>query len=408
MVKQYRTMQRSLLLFEEGIKSPHTKKVYRGHLAAFLKFAKISDPDKLLELPRDQLQLLLEDYVFHIKKRINPNSVPTSLQGIKHFFTMSDVMINWKKLSKFYPEKIKRTGYRSWTSDEISKMLQCTTKLRNIAIIHFLASTGARVGVFEHDFNLKHIKDISDGCKSVQLYAGFKEEYTSFLTPEASSTLDEYLAKRRQDGEVLTDESPVFRARYLLGQEPAKALHHNGFRMVIYRIIEKSGIIRKKLGQRYDVQVDHGFRKRFNTILKIQNDINSNIAEKLVGHSTSIPLDNAYLPADDPLVIEKCFTEFKKAIPFLTISKEERQKIKIETLESKQQELDELKDNMESIISEKINQYSSKFIKDLKKMMDESAIRSSIKMKKSDLKLFRKISENDDEFGKIKSVYNNL
>ncbi len=64
-------MQRSLLLFEEGIKSPHTKKVYRGHLDAFLKFAKISDPDELLKLSRDELQILLEDYVFHIKKRIN-------------------------------------------------------------------------------------------------------------------------------------------------------------------------------------------------------------------------------------------------------------------------------------------------------------------------------------------------
>jgi len=202
-------MQRSLLLFEEGIKSPHTKKVYRGHLAAFLKFAKISDPDELLKLSRDELQILLEDNVFHIKKRINPNSVPTSLQGVKHFFAMSDVMINWKKLSKFYPEKIKRTGYHSWTREEISKMLQCTTKLRNIAIIHFLASTGARVGVFEHDFKLKHIKEMPDGCKSVQLYAGFKEEYTSFLTPEAASTLDEYLAKRRKDGEVLTDNSPA-------------------------------------------------------------------------------------------------------------------------------------------------------------------------------------------------------
>ncbi len=135
----------------------------------------------------------------------------------------------------------------------------------------------------------------------------------------AASALDEYFVKRRKDGEVLTDDSPVFRARYLLGQEKAKPLRHNGFRMVIYRIIEKSGIIRKKIGPRYDVQVDHGFRKRFNTILKIQNDINSNIAEKLMGHSTSIPLDNAYLPSDDPLVIKKCFTEFRKAIHELTI-----------------------------------------------------------------------------------------
>jgi len=330
-------------LFEEGIKSPHTKKVYRGHLAAFLKFTKISDPDELLKLPQDQLQILLEDYVFHIKKRINPNSVPTSLQGVKHFFAMSDMMINWKKLAKFYPEKIKRTGYRSWTTEEISKMLQCTTKLRNIAIIHFLASTGARVGVFECDFMLKHIKEMSDGCKSVQLYAGFKEEYTSFLTPEAASALDEYFVKRRKDGEVLTDDSPVFRARYLLGPEKAKPLRHNGFRMVIYRIIEKSGIIRKKIGPRYDVQVDHGFRKRFNTILKIQNDINSNIAEKLMGHSTSIPLDNAYLPSDDPLVVKKCFTEFRKAIHELTIDGSARKQAELDKVYKEKSELEKEK-----------------------------------------------------------------
>jgi len=366
-------------LFEEGIKSHHTKKVYRGHLAAFLKFAKISDPDELLKLPQDQLQILLEDYVFHIKKRINPNSVPTSLQGIKHFFAMSDVMINWKKLSKFYPEKIKRTGFRSWTTAEISKMLQCTTKLRNIAIIHFLASTGARVGIFEYDFKLKHIKEMPDGCKSVQLYAGFKEEYTSFLTPEAASALDEYFVKRRKDGEVLTDDSPVFRARYLLGQEKAKPLRHNGFRMVIYRIIEKSGIVRKKIGPRYDVQVDHGFRKRFNTILKIQNDINSNIAEKLMGHSTSIPLDNAYLPSDDPLVIKKCFAEFKKAIPELTIDDSARKQAELDKVYKEKSELEKEKikyGNLENTIQTMQNNMKkrdSEWESEIVKLFEEQA-----------------------------------
>ena len=32
-------------------------------------------------------------------------------------------MINWKKITKLYPEKIKQSGYRAWTSEEISKMI---------------------------------------------------------------------------------------------------------------------------------------------------------------------------------------------------------------------------------------------------------------------------------------------
>ena len=66
-------------------------------------------------------------------------------------------------------------------------------------------------------------------------------------------------------------------------------------------------------------QTDHAFRKRFNLILKLNNSINYNIAEKLMGHSVNIPLDNSYLPISDPRVKEKMFTEFKKAIPELIV-----------------------------------------------------------------------------------------
>ena len=138
-----------------------------------------------------------------------------------------------------------------------------------------------------------------------------------------------------------------------------------------------------------------------NTILKIESKVNSNVAEKILGHKNG--LDGVYLAPTR----QECFIEFCKGIPQLTISDEERQKIKIETLESKQQEFEELKDNMENIISEKINEYSSKFIKEMEQMMDENRKKSSLQMRKNDLKLFRELSENDSEFEKIKSIYNN-
>jgi len=40
-------------------------------------------------------------------------------------------------------------------------------------------------------------------------------------------------------------------------------------------------------------------------------------------------------------------------------------------------------------------------------MVDKSIKRSSLRMEKNDLKLLREISENDKEFEKIKSIYNN-
>jgi len=97
-------------------------------------------------------------------------------------------------------------------------------------------------------------------------------------------------------------------------------------------------------GYRFDKAQNYMFRKRFNTILKLNNDVNSNIAEKLMAHKRE--LDGTYLQPTQ----EECYREFVKAIPELTVSSQERQKIEIEM---KQETIDTLeataleKDNLE-------------------------------------------------------------
>jgi hypothetical protein len=49
---------------------------------------------------------------------------------------------------------------------------------------------------------------------------------------------------------------------------------------MLYRLFDQAGIIRTKIGVRYDKAAFNGFHKRFNTILKIDGDINSNIARE--------------------------------------------------------------------------------------------------------------------------------
>jgi len=342
---------RSILLFEQTIKSEATLKNYSEHLRIFLEFAKIKDYDSLLQLPHEKLQEMVEDYIIHLKNKVNPNSVPVMIQGIKHFFIINRIPIHWEIIRRMIPAKVKSAGSIPWSTAQIKKMLDVSSSKRNSALIHFLSSSGARIGVLDHQLQIKHLVDMGEGCKGVLLYADSTEEYWSFLTPEASKSLKDYFVEREQDGEKFYPETLVFRQKYRLGIEKPRVLKSAGGRIILYRIIQKSRIKRNKVNRNYDIQMDHGFRKRFNTVLKINNEVNSNIAEKLMGHKNG--LDGVYFKPTK----EQCFKEFRKAIPELSIDESIRleEKIKhrdeqIEKLESdKDKRIAELELKMENI-----------------------------------------------------------
>ena len=296
---------RSLVLFEESIKSKYTLINYNSHLKQFTKFMGLESANSLVSIPPAQLQHKIEDYLITLKYTINPNSVPSKFQGIKHFCIMNEININWNKIHRMFPARQKIQNLRSYTTSEIGMMLDAESHPRNKALIHFLASTGARIGVFDHPLQVGHIRKMPHGCCAVLLYAGNVEEYWSFLTPQAYRALEAYFELRRQE-ESFGPNTPLFQTRN-------KQLGWSGARSAVYRTILRSEISRHKQNGRYDVQADHGFRKRFNTILKLNNSVNYNIAEKLMGHKKG--LDGTYLTP----TIDELFTEFRKAIDKLTI-----------------------------------------------------------------------------------------
>jgi len=273
-------------------------------LNQFKKFIEINSINQLLRIPQSQLQYMLENYLISLKRSTNPNSIPSKFQGIKHFCIMNRINLNWNILYKMFPQKTKTQDLRSWTTQEIREMLSNTRNPRDQALIHFLTSTGARIGVFDHELSIEHMSKISNDCNAIKLYAGHVEEYWAFLTPQASKILNVYHDYRKIHGETFSKRTPIFAVR---GSVP-RQLGWSGARSVIYRTISKSNISRNKQDNRYDVQADHGFRKRFNTILKLDNSVNHNIAEKLMGHKNG--LDGVYLtPTTDEL-----FAEFEKTM----------------------------------------------------------------------------------------------
>jgi len=112
----------------------------------------------------------------------------------------------------------------------------------------------------------------------------------------------------------------------------ARYAHHNDVKP------KKRGI--------YPIQACHRFRKRFDTILKSNPNVNINLAEKLMGHSTTIPLDNVYFKP----TIEQLFDEYQKVISELMIEDKfrllkqiEKKDVKINKLNQKDNEIDMLK-----------------------------------------------------------------
>jgi len=326
--------------FTQSIKTTSTLKAYKQSLDKFMILSKLKSYDNTIKLKTDEVQDLLESYVISLKK-LSYQTVNQYMSGVELFFDMNKALYYKRILRKLLPGNDKEPGGKlPYTTEEVERMLSVTTKLRTKALIHYFACTGSRpAGIEDPVLRLKHIEDMPYGCKSVYIYDGSKQGYWAFLTPEASRSLENYFSKRKLHDEILTDESPVF-SNMDNGRTQKDYLSQYSARQRINDAIIAAGIEKTKTGKRYDKAIIYGFRKRFNTILKLNNDVNSNIAEKLMAHKRG--LDGTYLQPTK----EECFAEFVKAIPELTISPTERQRAIIENknkeivqLESKNEEI---------------------------------------------------------------------
>jgi len=106
-----------------------------------MKYHGVDSFNSLTAIDKAKLQKMVETYIIHIKKELNPNSISTYANPVKTFSEANDIDLNWRKVKRLYPQKIKRSGSFLYSTENVKKMLDVTKSLRNKAIIHFLAST---------------------------------------------------------------------------------------------------------------------------------------------------------------------------------------------------------------------------------------------------------------------------
>lgn len=354
-------MQRSYLLFLNSVKSKASQKAYVWYLGSFMKYSGLNtDYDKLANEDPGKIQILVEDYVLSIKSKVNPNSIPTYVYPIQSFLDSNDIELKWKKIKRLYPANIKKRGKSAYNTEQVQTLLDNVTELRSELVIHVMASTGCRIGAL-FDLKIENLTILQDGYTAIKFYNEDIEEYTSFLTPEASDVLQRYFNQRRSDGETLTPSSPVFRARYRQKNQPVKAMTPRAFEQVIQRAVKKSGLRSPddKKNNRYEIPINHGLRKRFITILKSIEKIPVAYTERLAGHmvytdeyNNKIQLDDSYLRPE----LDKLLSFFKLAVPDLTIDQTEKtkqmvelQQQKLDELEQKNKRIEELENKMNTL-----------------------------------------------------------
>ncbi len=330
---------RCLLLFEESCKTDATRRTYTQLLGYFLKWAN-KDHESLLVMPDNQLQMLLEDYMLYCKRRYKKQGIQGRFAAIEKFLFVNDRVVNKKKLMMFLPEEGKN-HQRAITNQECLDLIKNSSSDRVRAIIHLFAATGCRPEALSH-IRLRDIGQMPDDCIWIVLYADTKNELVTFAHSEATKAVNQYLKSRKENGESLKPDNFLIRKKsFIINENVPKPVTVNSLESTINHAMIQAGIKRNKIDEnRYDLAVCGGFRKRFNTIFKMNPNISYSISEMFMDHKVRLE-PNYTKPTKEQL-----FAEYKKAIPELMIDDSERKQIEItkikqenELLESKNKEL---------------------------------------------------------------------
>ena len=313
----------------------------------FAKRMKTGHHDDLLLVEPKALKADIIKYIMELKaKNLSFSTRNRTLASIRHFCSMNELELNWQLIFKFLGEREPTNEDRGYTHEEISKLLVVADRKWK-AIIYLMCSSGLRVGAIADlkygDLSTMQIE--GHNIFKVTIYRNTTSEHYSFCTPEAYNSITEYLDYRERCGEVLTDDSPLFRIDFdpkdLEQIQNPKTMKYKTFKNKVRDLSIRAGITANSgnIKNRNQVQANHAFRKFFASQLE-NADVGDFHIEALLGHITGLRGTYRKTP-------EKRLMEYVKAIDMLTINEENRLKLMVKTLsQEKDQKIRVLEEQM--------------------------------------------------------------
>jgi len=358
--------------YVSAIRDSETKRHYQGQLEMFLnpnyewnlsaQKRRLLSEKELAVLVNGFVNLLKRDpnagrnrikrYIMKIKKeveegKLNPNTSHNRLKSIKMMLRANEIDFSWYLIDKMMPKE-KKSEDRAYTQKEIHSMMTHCVDIVDKVIITMFSSTGVRLEAWDYFTwsDIIQFRNNNGNYKggAVRVYHGDAEEYWTHTTPEFCRLLDKYReywigkygSQPLPSDPLLAQERTVFPVR----------LKSRGVMKRVTKIVTKTGLRTRKVPgkNRYEVKLDHGFRKFFNTMLR-RAKVYWADKEDMMGHK--VGLEDSYERYEES-DFER-FPEYQKAIPFLTISDEERQRSELEKERLEKSELQKKVDEIEKL-----------------------------------------------------------
>ena len=345
-----------------AIRDVTTKKKYAGQLEMFLNVhydwsktqqkRNLLPEKKFVKLVNDFADFIVQDpnagknkikrYVMMLKqqiddKKLNPNTARNRLKPIKTLLRANEIDFSWYLIDRMMPKETKSTD-RAYTREEIQKMIIHCEDITDKVIITGFSCAGFRLEAWDYftwsDVVFFKNEDGTYKGGALRIYHGDAEEYWTHITPEFCKLLDLYKVYWKSKFMAFPLPSDPLLAQERLPY-PAR-LKAGGVSRRVRKVVEHLGLRNEMIPgkQRYQVQLDHGFRKYFNTMLR-RAKVDFADKEDMMGHKVALESSyERYEEAD----FER-FAEYEKAIPFLTIDNSERQQAELDKLKKETTDL---------------------------------------------------------------------
>jgi integrase len=273
----------SFLNFSQTIKSPKTRSNYIQALKYYMKFSRVETYDDLLRYSStpDGLLGIQKNIIMFIEfckqRKLSYNTIHGYITGIHHFYEYNDINLKWKRINAHLPAKEKRIDERAYTHEEIKRMVDIAS-LRDKAILLIMSSSGPRIDAVP-SLRIKDLTEVEYGGISlyeVRYYRLSNDEYRGYCSVEAKNAIDDYLRWRRQCGERITGDSPLFRKEFNRRDDidiaNAISITKASINHIVVELLDRSGVrprgrmtpeeLQRGINtKRTEIQMNHAFRK---------------------------------------------------------------------------------------------------------------------------------------------------